>query len=206
MFSQNIEKTSNIEEVIIKNKHNADLKSFLTSYKKQKIYYRKYNSSIKGEYKKENILHNIEGNFIVSTFLGVNSYAPKFSNIDVKEFEQLLKKVIHISHSHYKILNNDHLIRNFYCKKLEQNSWEFIAVKNNLKEKIKLNDESDYKMQIVLDEQGAIKLIKSILKDSNSSYDIKIQFTSSKNILSFNSIEVNAISNDNHLNALINLK
>ncbi|WPC11398.1 hypothetical protein LEQ04_12720 [Riemerella anatipestifer] len=190
-YSQDSIKITDIEEVILtKQDSYKNYQEFRRIFHSQKYNFKKWEGVVSGYYKEGEEEKNINGKFKLTALLGIKDYIlSKTNETASKEKESFIKNIVHISFNSMRIFEKEKL-DGFYCKKIDDKHWEFLAVKDFSKEVLKIDAEDYLKLIVELDDNGKIMTIKSNLIAKGYQYTLNIDFTQYRDFLAFKKIKI----------------
>lgn len=189
-YSQDSIKVTNLEAItLIKQNSDKNYQEFRKIFYSQKYNFKKWSGLVSGSYNNNNEEQNIDGTFKLTAFLNVKDYILSSTNeIASKQKEKIIKNIVHIAFNNMRIFGKDK-IDGFYCEKIDDKHWKFLAAKGSSKEFLKISAEDYLELVVELGNTGKLLAIKSNLSTEKYQYHLNIDFSQYRNFLAFKKIK-----------------
>ncbi|AQX86083.1 hypothetical protein I6H88_04200 [Elizabethkingia bruuniana] len=212
IFSQVKSDTVDIPELILKENSQLNFTKFNESLKYHELYPTK-KTLFNGIYNRKGRGIPFSGNFEDHTKKVSFEKEPENDSIKNILISTIISS-IEVRNYYYSLIfskKNKEVLSKFYCIEKGDNSWLFQAIKEDLKDHIKINQDAKVNFFVKLTPDGRLLYIKSILKNNDNNinkvynHNFMLSFIPYKNGVKFSKYNIDIINNHNKNSIQINM-
>ncbi|WP_411898280.1 hypothetical protein [Elizabethkingia occulta] len=202
IFSQVKSDTVNIPEIILKENSQLNFTKFNESLRYHELYSNK-KTVFNGIYKRKGKVIPFSGNFVNHTKEVLFEQKPENDSIKNILTSTIISS-IEVRNYYYNLIFSEkkkEVLSKFYCIEKGEGLWFFQAIKEDLKEDIKIDQDTKVNFLVKLTPDGRLLYIKSILKNNNNSgiakiynHNFMLSFTPYKNGVKFLEYDIDVIN------------